>query len=44
MEGGGLQLYVECVKAADMGNKEDLLRLNPTLFGSIANELGSYLS
>ena len=26
------------------GNKEDLLRLNPTLFGSIPNEVGSYLS
>ena len=26
-----------------MGNKEDLLSLNPTLFGSIANEVGSYL-
>ena len=24
-------------------NKEDLLRLNPTLFGSIPNEVGSYL-
>ena len=26
-----------------MSNKEDLLSLNPTLFGSIPNEVGSYL-
>ena len=26
-----------------MNNKEDLLSLNPTLFGSIPNEVGSYL-
>ena len=27
-----------------MSNKEDLLSLNPTLFGSIPNEMGSYLA
>ena len=27
-----------------MSNKEDLLSLNPTLFGSIPNEVGSYLA
>ena len=27
-----------------MSNKEDLLSLNPTLFGSIANEVDSYLA
>ena len=27
-----------------MSNREDLLSLNPTLFGSIPNEVGSYLS
>ena len=27
-----------------MSNKEDLLSLNPTLFGFIPNEVGSYLA
>ena len=27
-----------------ISNKEDLLSLNPTLFGSIPNEVGSYLA
>ena len=40
----------ECLPVLDsysavnaMNNKEDLLRLSPTLFGSIPNEVGSYL-
>ena len=36
---------LDCCSAVDaMSNKEDLLSLNPTLFGSIPNEVGSYLA
>ena len=33
-----------CSAVDAMSNKEDLLSLNPTLFGSIPNEVGSYLA
>ncbi|OAO16999.1 hypothetical protein AV274_1253 [Blastocystis sp. ATCC 50177/Nand II] len=41
----GCSPVLDSYSAVDaMSNKEDLLSLNPTLFGSIPNEVGSYLA
>ena len=39
-----LPVLDSCSAVDAMSNKEDLLSLNPTLFGSIPNEMGSYLA
>ena len=39
-----LPVLDSCSAVDAMSNKEDLLSLNPTLFGSIPNEVGSYLA